>query len=319
MTHLFGPVPSRRLGVSLGIDPIPKKVCTLDCVYCEVAQTSFKTLERKEYIPADEILRELREYLAADHVPLDYITFSGSGEPTLNSQLGKLIREIKKMTRVPVAVITNGTLLWRADVRQDLLAADLVMPSLDAASQKYFLKVNHPPKDLSIEQVIEGQIQFRQEYAGPIWLEILIVRNVNDKVEEYRRLAEAVRKINPDRVQLNTVVRPPGHGRAQPVTRAELEKLAAIIGPKAEIIASFNRETNKAYRREIEAELEELLKIRACTLEELTESIGVHRDELLKYIELFREDGRLQEIQFEGKKYFKIPPETEWSEKGAVK
>ncbi len=316
MKHLFGPVPSRRLGVSLGIDPIPKKVCSLDCVYCEVAQTSFKTLERKEYVPADEILSELKAYLASDHVPLDYITFSGSGEPTLNSKLGYLIREIKKLARVPVAVITNGTLLWKKDVRDDLLAADLVMPSLDAASQKYFIKVNHPPKELTIEQVIEGQIQFRKEYAGPIWLEILIVKNVNDKEDEYHRLAEAVGRINPDRVQLNTVVRPPGHGRAEPVTREELEKLAAIIGPKAEIIASFSRQTNKAYRKEIEDELEELLKIRACTLDELVESIGVHRDELLKYIELFREDGRLQEIEFEGKKYFKIPAEAELSEKG---
>ena len=318
MKHLFGPVPSRRLGVSLGIDPIPKKVCTLDCVYCEVAQTSFKTLERKEYVPAEEILSELKDYLASDHVPLDYITFSGSGEPTLNSRLGYLIREIKKLANVPVAVITNGTLLWKKDVRDDLQAADLVMPSLDAASQKYFVKENHPPKGLTIEQVIEGEIQFRKEYAGPIWLEILIVKNVNDKEEEYHRLAEAVRRINPDRVQLNTVVRPPGHGRAQPVTRAELEKLAAIIGPKAEIIASFSRETNKAYRKEIEDELEELLKIRACTLDELVESIGVHRDELLKYIELFREDGRLQEIEFEGKKYFKIPSEAELTEKGVA-
>jgi wyosine [tRNA(Phe)-imidazoG37] synthetase (radical SAM superfamily) len=287
-------------------------------VYCEVAQTSFKTLERKEYIPAEEILAELRAYLASDHVPLDYITFSGSGEPTLNSTLGKLIREMKKMADVPVAVITNGTLLWREDVRADLLAADLVMPSLDAASQKYFVKVNHPAPGLTIEQVVEGQIQFRKEYPGPIWLEILIVKNVNDKEDEYRRLAEAVRKINPDRVQLNTVVRPPGHGRAQPVTRDELEKLATIIGPKAEIIASFNRETNKAYRREIEDELEELLKIRACTLDELVESIGVHRDELLKYIELFREGGRLQEIEFEGQKYFKIPVEAELKEKGVA-
>ncbi|NOY76942.1 MAG: radical SAM protein [Calditrichaeota bacterium] len=311
MKHLFGPVPSRRLGVSLGIDPIPKKVCSLDCVYCEVDKTSMKTLERAEYISARDILSELQEYLSHNHVPLDFITFSGSGEPTLNSQLGYLIREIKRMTDTPIAVITNGTLLWRPDVREDLLPADLVMPSLDAGSEEIFRKVNHPVKGLTLKRVLEGLVQFRKDYSGPIWLEILIVKNVNDKEEEYYRLAEAVRKINPDRVQLNTVVRPPGFGRAQPVTKEELQKLRQIIGPKAEIIATFDRETNKAYREKIEESLITLLKIRACTIEEMEESLGIHRDELLKYLELLQEDRRLQRIQFEGKTYFKIPSEAE--------
>ena len=311
MKHLFGPVPSRRLGVSLGIDPIPKKVCSLDCVYCEVDKTSMKTLERAEYISADAILMELREYLLRDHVPLDFITFSGSGEPTLNSKLGYIIQEIKKMTDTPIAVITNGTLLWRPDVREDLLPADLVMPSLDAASEEIFKKVNHPANGLTVKLVLDGLIKFRRHFSGPIWLEILIVKNVNDKEDEYYRLADAVNKINPDRVQLNTVVRPPGFGKAQAVTKAELQKLQQIIGPKAEIIATFNRETNKAYREEIEDSLTELLKIRACTIDEMLESLGIHRDELLKYLELFQEDGRLKKIQFEGKIYYKIPSEAE--------
>jgi len=311
MKHLFGPVPSRRLGVSLGIDPIPKKVCSLDCVYCEVDKTSMKTLERAEYISAGDILAELRDYLSHDHVPLDFITFSGSGEPTLNSKLGYIIRQIKKMTDTPIAVITNGTLLWQPDIREELLPADLVMPSLDAASEEIFTKVNHPAKGLSAKIVLEGLVKFRRDYSGPIWLEILIVKNVNDKEDEYYRLAEAVKKINPDRVQLNTVVRPPGFGRAQAVTKEELQKLQQIIGPKAEIIANFDRETNKAYREKIEDSLIELLKIRACTIDEMVESLGIHRDELLKYLELLQEDKRLQKIQFEGKFYYKIPSEAE--------
>jgi len=314
MKHLYGPVPSRRLGVSLGIDPIPKKVCTLDCVYCEVDKTSMKTLERKEYVSADAILAELREYLSHDHVSLDFIAFSGSGEPTLNSKLGYMIKEIKKISNIPIAVITNGTLLWRQDVREELLPADLVMPSLDAASEEIFTKVNHPAKGLTLEMVLDGLVKFRRDYSGPIWLEILIVKNVNDKEDEYYRLAEAVKKINPDRVQLNTVVRPPGFGNAQPVNKAELQKLQQIIGPKAEIIAIFNRQTNKAYREDIEDSLIELLTIRACTIDEMVESMGIHRDELLKYLELFQEDGRLQKIQFEGKTYYKIPSEAEMAE-----
>ena len=311
MRYLFGPVPSRRLGVSLGIDPIPKKVCSLDCVYCEVAKTSLKTLERAEYVPAEEILSELRKYLAQNHVALDFITFSGSGEPTLNSQLGFMIREIKRMTGTPVAVITNGTLLWREDVRQDLLPADLVMPSLDAVSEALFIKINHPAKGLTAQMVLEGLIRFRKDYAGPIWLEILIVKGINDQEEAYNRLADAVKKINPDRVQLNTIVRPPRQRRAQLVSEKELQRLQRIIGPKAEIIANFNRETNKAYREEIEDTLVELLKIRACTIEEMVESMGIHRDELLKYIELLQDEGYLQKIQFESKIYFKIPAEAE--------
>ena len=314
MKHLFGPVPSRRLGVSLGIDPIPKKVCSLDCVYCEVDKTSLQTLERAEYIPAEIILSELRDYLSKDHVHLDFITFSGSGEPTLNSKIGYLIREIKKMTDTPIAVITNGTLLWKPEVREELLPADLVMPSLDAASEKIFIKVNHPAKGLTAKMLLDGLVKFRQEYSGPIWLEILIVKNVNDKEDEYYRLAEAVKKINPDRIQLNTVVRPPGFGKAEAVKKGELQKLQQIIGPKAEIIATFHRETNKAYREEIEDSLIELLQIRACTIDEMVESMGIHRDELLKYIELLNEDNRLQRIQFEGKIYYKIPSEAEMVE-----
>src|SRR5512135_2583332 len=170
-SYIFGPVPSRRLGLSLGVDVIPKKVCTLDCVYCEVGATDKRALRRREYFPAEAIIAEVEGALAS-HANVDYISFSGSGEPTLNSKLGEIIRAVKAMTSIPVAVITNGTLFSLEDVRYDLIVADVVLPSLDAATQEVFEKIDRPHPQLRIETIIEGLREFRREYKGQLWLEI---------------------------------------------------------------------------------------------------------------------------------------------------
>jgi len=163
--YVYGPVPSRRLGLSLGVDIVPPKICTLDCIYCQIGRTTQKSTERRDFLDIALVLAELRDRLA-EGVVADYITIGGSGEPTLNSRLGELIDGIREMTRIPIAVLTNGTLLYRPDVRADCAKADVVLPSLDAGDATVFNKVNRPAPDISIEKLVGGLRQFREEYSG---------------------------------------------------------------------------------------------------------------------------------------------------------
>jgi len=226
--YLVGPIVSRRLGISLGIDPIPLKTCSFDCLYCEVTKTNNKTIQRKEYFNADEIIKELKNYLSENKKP-DFITFSGSGEPTLNSGLGYMIDEIKKITDTPVAVITNSSLISDKQVRKELAKADLVIPSLDAVSENLFKKIDLPHKDLKINDIIEGLIKFRKEYTGKIWLEIMVLKGFNDTKEEFLKFKEIIKKINPDKVQLNTLDRAPAYDIAQKADEKKLNSLKEIL------------------------------------------------------------------------------------------
>jgi wyosine [tRNA(Phe)-imidazoG37] synthetase (radical SAM superfamily) len=181
--HIYGPVPSRRLGRSLGVDIVPAKICTLDCVYCQIGRTTEKSTVRRAFFDVRAVLGELKSRLAGG-VDADYITIGGSGEPTLNAQLGLLIDGIRQITDIPVAIITNGTLLYRADVRADCAKADVVIPSLDAADAEAFQAVNRPAPDISIEKLVLGLVQFREEFAGQIWLEVFLVEGVNTGPEQ---------------------------------------------------------------------------------------------------------------------------------------
>ncbi|MEX2088906.1 MAG: radical SAM protein, partial [Bacteroidota bacterium] len=233
--YIFGPVPSRRLGRSLGVDVIPHKLCNLDCVYCEVGPTDKRAMRRQEYCPADAIIAELKEALA-EQPEIDTITFSGAGEPTLNSKLGEIIHATKGLSALPVAVLTNGTLLYLEAVRNDLREADIVLPSLDAVSSRMFGMVNRPHPALQIETIIEGLKTFRKEFHGQIWLEILFVKGLNDERSEVERLRRAVREIQPDKVQLNTIIRPPTNAVFEPVAEKELFRLRELFGETCEVI-----------------------------------------------------------------------------------
>ncbi len=236
MGYTFGPVASRRLGRSLGVDLIPFKTCPFDCLYCEVGRTTLKTLDRREWVPLDAVLAEIRERL--DTQP-DFITLGGSGEPTLYSRLGELVAGIKTMTSIPVAVLTNSALLWMAEVREALAKTDVVLPSLDAGNEAAFLRVNRPASSTSFELMLNGLIDFRKRFKGQIWLEVLLLAGITDSDQEVAALADAVKAIRPHRVQLNTVTRPPAYGTARPVSRERLEVLAQRFTPPAEIIADY--------------------------------------------------------------------------------
>ena len=237
MRHVFGPVPSRRLGFSLGVDPVVPKTCTLDCVYCELGPTTDRTVARKPYVPVDGILEELGARLA-ENPELDFITLSGSGEPTLNSDIGRLIDGIKAMTDVPLAVLTNGTLLTNPDVRAALARADVVAPSIDAVSRAAFDRVNRPHESLDPALIADALVTFAREYRGKIWLEVMFVQGLNDDSDEIERIAGIIDAVKPDKVHVNTVVRPPAAPHARALTPKRLQEIAERLGPAAEVIGS---------------------------------------------------------------------------------
>ncbi len=282
MEHIFGPVPSRRLGRSLGVDLVPYKTCTYDCIYCQVGKTTEKTLERREWFPLDDILAELREKLS---LTPDYITLSGSGEPTLYSRMGELIHEVRRMTDIPIAVLTNGSLLWLRQVRDELRQANLVIPSLDAGNPIAYMTVNRPHCGLSFEALVEGLVKLREEYSGEYWLEVLLLAGITDSHSQVEEIAQHVRRIRPDRVQLNTVTRPPLEEAAHPVSLTDLTELADLFTPRGEVIADFRGiHHEKCFTTSREAVLQ-MLERRPCSVEDIANGLGIHRNEVVKHLE----------------------------------
>jgi len=304
--HLYGPVPSRRLGRSLGIDLVPHKICTYDCIYCQIGKTTKKALTRKEYVPVKEIIEEVKQFLKEGTSSIDHLSLTGSGEPTLHSEIRSVIEEIKAITSIPVAVITNGSLLYEEEVRQDLLRADLVLPSLDAVSSEIFVKINRPRPGFSIEKVIEGLIEFRKVYKGQILLEILFCKDVNDGKEELLRMKKTVDRIQPDRIHLNTVVRPPSEKWAVPLNQKEMEEIRAFFGEKAEIISEFDRHPPMAPERDIKEEMLRILKRRPLSLTDLSRGMGIREDEIEKYIQPLVSEGKIHARMFGGSIYYEI-------------
>jgi len=300
---VYGPVPSRRLGFSLGVDILPFKTCTLDCTYCQLGSTGKTVNRRGSWYPPDEILSQIEESLGSGQ-RIDAITFSGSGEPTLNRDIGRLIRAIKKMTRVPVAVLTNGTLLTRAEVRRDLAAADIVVPSLDAVPGGLFHRVNRPHRSLDPQKIVDGLVRFRGEFRGQLWLEVMLVRGVNDSPAHIRALKEAAARIRPDRIQLNTVVRPPADRRAGPLGLAKLRKIREALGPRAEIVASFEKREQTAAPGKLDRAILAAVGRRPMTAADISLSLGRHRDEVLKALSSLLGRGSVRRIDHAGTAYF---------------
>lgn len=304
--HLYGPVPSRRLGRSLGIDLVPHKICTYDCIYCQIGSTTDKTLVRKEYVPVREILEEVKRFLKEETSSIDHLSLSGSGEPTLHSEIRSIIQGIKAITSIPIAVITNGSLLYEEEVRQDLLRADIVLPSLDAVTPEVFTKINRPRPGFSIEKVIEGMVEFRKVYKGQIWLEILFCKGVNDGKEELLRMKKAVDRIQPDRIHLNTVVRPPSEKWAAPLNQKEIEKIRDFFGEKAEIIFEFDRHPSLVPERDIKEEILKILKRRPLSRSDLSKGMGIPQNELDRYIKPLIQEGKIQTRNFCDSIYYEI-------------
>ncbi len=301
--YTYGPVPSRRLGFSLGIDLVPHKYCSFNCIYCQLGKTTKRTTERREYTPIEDVIRDVEEAIEkTNHI--DYLTFSGSGEPTLHSKIGFLIEKVKTLTDISVAVLTNGSLLSMPTVQRDLLGADVVLPTLCTVTQEVFEKINRPLHDLQIDNIIAGLIAFRKIYKNKIWLEIMLVKGINDSISEIQGLKEIVQKILPDKIHLNTVVRPPSEKHAMPLSHEELEKVRDILGDKCEIIADYRRTRDSMYRIDIEKAILDMIKRRPVTIDDICNVTHSHRNEILKYLERMCEERKIRLTNHNGREYY---------------
>lgn len=304
--YVYGPVPSRRLGRSLGIDLVPHKTCSYDCVYCQLGRTTTKTLKRKEYINMDDIVSELDVKLAADPKP-DYVSLAGSGEPTLNLAIGDLIGKIKTMTEIPVAVLTNGSLLWQDEVRKALMEADVVLPSLDAADETMFRYVNRPHEDIAFAQMVGGINDFIQLFPGKVWLEVFLLAGVTAIPAEVKKFAALVRTLNPERVQLNTVYRPPAEDFAQAISIEQLRSFQNYFTGKTEIIASHSSGPSQAVESVVtEADIMALLKRRPCTIQDVAAGLALSPMTVMKELSALCRLGKVENVTNRGNIFYRI-------------
>ena len=308
MKHLFGPVPSRRLGMSLGIDLVPHKICTFNCIYCECGKTTDLTVERKEYISYDEVIAELKDYFSSNPDP-DYFTFSGSGEPTLNSRIGDIIRFIKReKPSVPVAVLTNGSLLCEPDVRKELLNADVVIPSLDAVLPEAFKKINDPHSSITIDEYVHGLVEFRKMFKGEIWLEIFILPGYNDSSEDLKQLKNILKEIKADKIQINTLDRPGLISTLKPAERADLEKLVDFLDvSNIEIVSSASgRNKSETKVEDVGQAILNTISRRPCTVEDLSRLFNFRVTEVNKYIRILEDEDKITRITLPRGIFYKL-------------
>ena len=303
---VYGPVLSRRLGRSLGVDVIPYKTCTYDCIYCQLGRTTCKTVARHSWMPVEELLQQIANRLGTRP---DWVTIGGSGEPTLYADMGALIRKIKELTDIPVAVLTNGSLLGSKEVRDDLLPADLVIPSLDAGNPELFKYVNRPHQSISFERMVEGLIQFRREYAGQYWLEVLLVGGITGITGPVEQIAAIADRIKPDHIHLNTVVRPPAEAYAMPVPMDLLECYAAAFGDKATVIAELPETDIQSAVDTYPAALLDLLSRRPSTIQDIAKFLGMHLAEAVKYMDRLIAKGQVQREQQSHQLFYRAAPD----------
>lgn len=298
--YLFGPVPSRRLGRSLGVDLVPHKTCSFNCVYCECGKTTLLTNERAEYVPTSEVLAELNQFL--DTKPqLNYVTFSGAGEPTLHIGLGKIVNFIKtNFPHCSIALLTNGSLFYQKSLREEVADIDIILPSLDTADETIFQKMNRPHPEIELSQIISGLAELKKIQKGRMWLEIFIIPGINDSLDHIEKLKHAIHKIKPDLVQLNALDRPGTENWVDSASQEQLEKIAAKLDWRTEIIAKFpDRKESKAYHDNIETTILEMIKRRPCTREDLSQMLGLHVNEVNKYLDVLMKTDQIHARQME--------------------
>lgn len=304
--YVFGPVPSRRLGRSLGVDLVPMKTCTYNCVYCQIGPAPPAAPERKIYADPAAVVKAVGVRLEQGAAP-DVITISGSGEPTLHLELGRVIAGIKGLTDVPVAVLTNGSLLYLPEVRQALLAADIVAPDLDAGSPEAFARINRPHPALDFERVVQGLADFAAEYQGRLLLEVFLVQGINEGSAEVKRIAAIAGRIRNAQVQLNTVTRPAAEPSARSVGKAKLDELARAFHPAAQVIADFRaRAPAKAGTKAQAEEVREMLARRPCTLEDMAQGLGLSAREAQRLVEELLARKKVRAYEQGGRLYYAV-------------
>jgi len=289
--YLFGPVPSRRFGRSLGIDLTPHKTCSLDCVFCQLGRTAHKTLERKAYVCTADVIAEIDHWLQTDG-DADYLTLSGSGEPTLHAEFGRVLAFLRNQP-IPSALLTNGTRLNLPEVREAAALADVVKVSLSAWDQKSFEWVNRPHARLAFGSLIDGLKAFRRTFKGQLWLEVFLLSGINAMTKDVEKIADLSRELRPDRVHLNTVVRPPAEDFAAAVPLAQLEALCDLFDPPARIAAGYSSPPSKMIKAN-ETTILAMIRRRPCTIRHIEAAFGLHINEVSKYLGMLMKKDRIQ-------------------------
>lgn len=300
--YLFGPVPSRRFGLSLGVDLVPHKTCPLNCVFCEVGPTTCLTMERKEYVPTSEVKRELKEWHAG-RGKADVVSVTGSGEPTLHTGFGDVLAFIKKTIKIKSVLLTNSTLLYLPDVRCSAALADIVKVTLSAWDDDSFRKIARPHPDLRFSTIVEGLKLFRHEYSGAIWLEVFIVPGINSDLEQVKTIAQLARTIHPDKVQLNTALRPTAECRVGAVPESFLNEINVLFEPKAEVIARFAGKDSDKGNIDQGAILA-MLKRRPCTTEDVAAAFALDIAEAQKMLRQMADEKLIRIESRNGDEYF---------------
>jgi len=290
--YLFGPVPSRRFGRSLGVDLTPYKTCSMDCIFCQLGRTTEKTVARKEYVPTDIVLSELKDWLNKDG-RADYITLSGSGEPTLHSRFGEVLEFIRSNSKIPAVLLSNGTMLNLPEVRDAAACANIVKVSLSSWDQVSYEWVNRPHPQLRFDHLIKGQKDFRAQFKGQVWMEIFLIAGTNSTPANVRKIADLAKEIGPDRIQLNTAVRPPSEDYATPLSEKRMEALTDLFHPTAEIIAEFKAK----HANHVQANQEmifSMLQRRPCTADQIADVFDMHLNEVSKYLGKLIRTGQIR-------------------------
>jgi len=300
----FGPIPSRRLGFSLGVDIIPKKFCSFDCIYCQVGKTTNQDIKRKSFFDVQEVVSEIIQ-VSKNQKNIDVITFSGSGEPTLNADIGVMIKEIKSHIDTPVSVITNSSLLYDDKVRDEISSADIILPSLDAASEDIFHYINRPHSIIELNTIVESLKALRNEYKGKIWLEVMMIKDINDDMEELDKFKRIIGVLGVDKVQLNTVTRPPMDNAAKSMSQDELERICRYFGKDCEVICSFNKAVLESERREDSAQtILDMLNRRSLTLDDIISVTGLSLSDTKHILKLLENEGKIKSFCFDDSTYY---------------
>lgn len=305
--YLFGPVPSRRLGRSMGVDLTPLKTCTLDCIFCQLGRTTNKTLDRHEYAPVWHVQSELDAWIKGGG-KADYITLSGSGEPTLHTRFGDVLRFANERTKLPTALLSNGTMFWQPAVREAANRADLVKLSLSAWDQASFEHINKPHSELCFSMILEGYGAFRRMFQGKLWLEVFLIWGTNSALADVEKIAALANPIGFDEIHLNTAVRPPAEEFALPMPQEKLEALTGLFHPTAKVIAEFPSDKSADVAAN-EGTILAMLKRRPCTAQQIAEVFGMHLNEVSKYLGNLSRMGKIRS-QDSGREGYFVAIET---------
>jgi wyosine [tRNA(Phe)-imidazoG37] synthetase (radical SAM superfamily) len=301
MSYIFGPVPSRRLGLSLGVDLIPPKTCTYDCLYCEVGKTTCHTIETGPFVSMNEIAAELEKALLSGRP--DTITLAGSGEPTLNSEIDSIISLIKKRTDIPIAILTNGSLFWKEEVRARVLGADMILPTLSTVFEDTHRIIHRPCHGLDLPAIIRGIKDLRMQYNGLIFLEVILLAGINDTEKEIEGLKRAIEEISPDRIQLNTVIRPPSNIKARPVSPSRMEEIKNYFGDMAQIIA-YSPAENKTEPDPVNSSIIEMAKRRPVRMTDIAQALNITNEETMSMLKDMIRKGEISERPHEGEIFY---------------